>query len=141
MTPSRHSLFCENEFYLYENEKLFPYQRPRELNLVLIQRPAGTRTICGRGSALTSEVGGGGGECKRESLQILDFRRLASLHAWEYKQRSQSRRLRFRTLHLHAKLKEVLDNFCGKPRENLNHGMELCVFVHNSYNLIDVFPL
>ena len=35
-----------------------------ELNLVLIQRPVGTRTICGRGSALTSEVGGGGGGAK-----------------------------------------------------------------------------
>ena len=96
----------------------------------------------GGGSALTSPRGAGGGvKCKRESLQILDLRRLASIHAWENKQRSQPRRLRLRTLQLQEKLKEVLDNFCGKPRDNLNHRMELCVFVHNSYHLIDVFPL
>ena len=122
---------------MYENEKLFPYQRLRELNLVLIQRHAGTRTICGRGSALTSEVGGGGVVQKRESP---DFR-FPKVGISASQSASQSRRLRFRTLQLQAKLKEALDNFCGKPRENLNHGMELCVFVYNSYHLIDVFPL
>ena len=39
-----------------------------ELNLVLIQRPVGTRTICGRGSALTSEVGGGAGGSAKERV-------------------------------------------------------------------------
>ena len=34
--------FCENEFYLHENEKSFPYQR-RARTLVLKQRPGGTR--------------------------------------------------------------------------------------------------
>ena len=33
-----HNLSCENEFYLDENEESFAYQ-----NLVLIQRPRGTR--------------------------------------------------------------------------------------------------
>ena len=33
-----HNLSWENEFYLHENEKSFPYQT----NLVLIKRPGGT---------------------------------------------------------------------------------------------------
>ena len=32
-----HSLSCENEFYMQENEKSFPYQRLK-INLVLIPR-------------------------------------------------------------------------------------------------------
>ena len=37
-----HNLSCENEFYLLENEKSFPYQRMSTINLVLIERPGGT---------------------------------------------------------------------------------------------------
>ena len=39
-----HNLSCENEFYMYENEKSFPYQR-LSTKLVLIQRPGGTRNL------------------------------------------------------------------------------------------------
>ena len=48
-----HNLSCENEFYLHENEKSFPYQRlstqPR-----LVQRPGGTRKwpVEGRGGGV-----------------------------------------------------------------------------------------